>query len=329
SMDVYRTQGASSGVGNGLGGRASAAQLDNYEIILYDSGSYSNHTLGYGDFGDDPSRDVKVLDQWLAGGGHNLLLSGNGLMGDLMTHADGIAFNNDWIGVTVDPTYLYYLISSQVSPVAKAIPGNGVLQSVETWLVYGGCPFPAYFYAVEAVQGTDRLAEYLDPNRNDGAYPYAAATRRIEPTVSSQVVLLPYSLSTVWTDPGAAKAMPGMPARSGILVDVMFAFGFYPPYIPADVPAAGTFTAEVWPNPFNPKVKISYTLPVAGEVTVRVYDVKGRLVRELKDEPAPAGAGQVTWDGADGGGRPASSGLYFYEVRSGDLVKIGKMSLVR
>ncbi|MFH2051043.1 MAG: hypothetical protein ABIK96_01115, partial [bacterium] len=44
SMDVYRTQGASSGVGNGLGGRASAAQLDNYEIILYDSGSYSNHT---------------------------------------------------------------------------------------------------------------------------------------------------------------------------------------------------------------------------------------------------------------------------------------------
>ncbi len=329
SIDVYRTQGASSGVGNGLGGRATSAQLNHYEIILYDSGAYSRWTLGFGDFGGDPSRDVQVLGEWLAAGGHNLLLTGNGLMGDLVLSAEGSAFNSDWIGVTVQPTALRYLIHNQVSPVAQPIPGNGVISWADSWLVYGGCPSPASFNAVVAVQGTDRLAEFLDPSRNDGVYPYEAATRRIEPAVSSQVVLLPYSLAAVWTDPGAAKAMPGMPVRSVILIDILSSFGFFTPYFPAEVPAAGAFTAEAWPNPFNPQVKISYTLPVAGEVTVRVYDVKGRLVRELKDEPAPAGAGQVPGDGADGGGRPVSSGLYFYEVRSGDLVKIGKMSLVR
>ncbi|MBU2500864.1 T9SS type A sorting domain-containing protein, partial [bacterium] len=289
SVDVYRTQQASYGAGNGLGGRATSAQLNHYDTILYDSGIYSANTLGVGS-GYDPSRDVQVLDEWLAHGGHNLLLTGNGLMGDLTISADGVAFNDQWIGVTVHPTSLQDLIHNQDSPVAQPIPGNGVFDSADSWLVYGSCPSPAFFSAVEAAPGTERLAEYLDPGRNDGSYPYAAATRRIEPTVSSQVVLLPYSLATIWTDPGAAKAMPGMPVRSVVLIDILEAFGNYSPGFPADVPAAGTFTAEAWPNPFNPKVKISYTLPVAGEVTVRVYDVKGRLVRELKDEPAPAGA---------------------------------------
>jgi len=84
------------------------------------------------------------------------------------------------------------------------------------------------------------------------------------------------------------------------------------------------------PNPFNPSTLIEYTLPERGDVTLRVYDVVGRLVRELVREIDQApGRHTVAWDGFDDAGLPAPSGLYFYRLESDRFDDTRRMLLVR
>jgi hypothetical protein len=70
------------------------------------------------------------------------------------------------------------------------------------------------------------------------------------------------------------------------------------------------------PNPFRASTAFRVSLPVAGEVSIRVYDAGGRLVRRL-DRRLPAGEGVIPWDGLDDRGGTAPSGVLFYEVTSG------------
>lgn len=83
------------------------------------------------------------------------------------------------------------------------------------------------------------------------------------------------------------------------------------------------------PNPFNPSTRIGFRLPGDSPVTLRVYDLRGALVRTLVEAPLPAGTHAVTWDGADDNGAPAASGVYVYELRAGDQVASGRMTLAK
>ncbi len=84
-----------------------------------------------------------------------------------------------------------------------------------------------------------------------------------------------------------------------------------------------------YPNPFNPTTRISYVLEKAGQASVRVYDLQGRLVRELVSGTRPAGPGTVTWDGNDADGLRAASGVYFVQVLSGGQRADHKMILLK
>jgi hypothetical protein len=84
------------------------------------------------------------------------------------------------------------------------------------------------------------------------------------------------------------------------------------------------------PNPFNPETKITFGLPVAQAVTLRVYDTRGRLTRTLLDgNRFDAGFHSLSWDGRDERARSVSSGIYFYllETESGRVP--GKMTLLK
>ncbi|HMI30795.1 MAG TPA: FlgD immunoglobulin-like domain containing protein, partial [Candidatus Limnocylindrales bacterium] len=65
------------------------------------------------------------------------------------------------------------------------------------------------------------------------------------------------------------------------------------------------------PNPFNPATMLRFTLAEPGRVTLRIYSVRGELVKTLQDQWLPPGAYQASWDGRDGNGRAVSSGAYF------------------
>lgn len=86
---------------------------------------------------------------------------------------------------------------------------------------------------------------------------------------------------------------------------------------------------EPWPNPFNPATNLRYALPRAGEVTVTIHDLQGRLVRVLVQGSQGAGEHEVTWDGRDERGRAVPSGPYLGRVAWGDQVRAVKLALLK
>jgi hypothetical protein len=78
--------------------------------------------------------------------------------------------------------------------------------------------------------------------------------------------------------------------------------------------------SEAYPNPFNPETTIRFQIPVAGQgqhVTLRVYDITGRLVTTLMNDTIAAGTYHAGWDGTDARGRAVASGGYLFELRVG------------
>jgi hypothetical protein len=76
--------------------------------------------------------------------------------------------------------------------------------------------------------------------------------------------------------------------------------------------------AQNSPNPFRSGTTIGFSLPVDQRVSLRVFNVEGRLVRTLVDGPMTAGRAAVVWDGRDERGHRLSSGVYFYRLENGE-----------
>lgn len=84
-----------------------------------------------------------------------------------------------------------------------------------------------------------------------------------------------------------------------------------------------------YPNPFNPTTEITFSIPKFQPVSLKVYDLLGREVRTLVNEQRHAGTHHVTWNGRNNFGQPAASGVYFYKLESGGMVKSMKMMLLK
>jgi len=87
--------------------------------------------------------------------------------------------------------------------------------------------------------------------------------------------------------------------------------------------------SQNYPNPFNPTTTIRYELSVSSLVSIRVYDVGGRMVRELVDERRPAGVYGAVWNGRNDHGQRVSSGVYFYRIETERFASTRKMVLLK
>lgn len=96
-----------------------------------------------------------------------------------------------------------------------------------------------------------------------------------------------------------------------------------------DTPQTVTALYPNAPNPFNPTTTIRYSLRTRQQVSIRVYDVGGRLVRTLVDEARPAGVQKVMWHGRNDSGSPVASGVYFIEMRTEGFRKVQKAVLLK
>jgi len=98
----------------------------------------------------------------------------------------------------------------------------------------------------------------------------------------------------------------------------------------ADVSTPASFTLmQNYPNPFNPTTTITFTLTKSAPVLLKVFDVQGRLVQTLIDEPRTAGSHHVVWNGRDQHGAPVASGVYFYALSDPSTRVVRKMMLVK
>lgn len=83
------------------------------------------------------------------------------------------------------------------------------------------------------------------------------------------------------------------------------------------------------PNPFNPSTSISYRLAQSGPVTLRVFDISGRLVDTLFEGTLEAGAHHAQWNGQSASGRDVASGVYFVRLEAPGFRQVRELTLVR
>ena len=85
-----------------------------------------------------------------------------------------------------------------------------------------------------------------------------------------------------------------------------------------------------YPNPFNPATTISYSIPKAEHVTLKVYDELGKEVSSLVDENKEAGNYMVQFNGQQTtSSKQLSSGIYFYRLTAGDFTDVKKLMLLK
>ncbi len=82
--------------------------------------------------------------------------------------------------------------------------------------------------------------------------------------------------------------------------------------------------SQNYPNPFNPLTKIKYDIPFDGNVSIKIFDINGRLIKTLINENKVAGRYEIDFHGEN-----LSSGVYYYKIESGDFSQVRKMILIK
>ena len=84
-----------------------------------------------------------------------------------------------------------------------------------------------------------------------------------------------------------------------------------------------------YPNPFNPITNIGYDLAEGAFVKINIYDIMGKVVRDLVRSEQSPGYKSIQWDATNNQGYPVSAGVYFYRIETGDYRKTNKMILLK
>ncbi|MBL8008540.1 MAG: T9SS type A sorting domain-containing protein [Ignavibacteria bacterium] len=96
-----------------------------------------------------------------------------------------------------------------------------------------------------------------------------------------------------------------------------------PEYTAGNIPLVYSLSQN-YPNPFNPSTKISFSLPVSGLVTLKIYDMLGQEVMNAVNEVKEAGKYEVEINAGY-----LASGMYFYKLNSGEFTETRKMLLLK
>jgi hypothetical protein len=86
---------------------------------------------------------------------------------------------------------------------------------------------------------------------------------------------------------------------------------------------------NVYPNPFFQSTTVSFNLPYSQEITIRIFDVHGRLIRQLANENMDEGANTITWNSRDENGDAVDAGIYFLKLETGGELKVVRLAVVR
>lgn len=118
-------------------------------------------------------------------------------------------------------------------------------------------------------------------------------------------------------NPGNSSAVsnPGNPLSTGV-EDV------------AEIPSSYRLLNN-YPNPFNPSTVITFEIPQSENVSLKVFNINGQLIRTLTNENLTAGKYEKTWNGKNEIGNEVSSGIYIYRLTAGKFDRSARMVLMK
>ncbi len=136
-----------------------------------------------------------------------------------------------------------------------------------------------------------------------------------------------------WRDWTLAVTVGGSGPPGSVQIGRLEALGCLEPSgIPGDLnlPVTRIGLLQNAPNPFNPHTTIAFDLPGQTTVSLRVFDVSGRLVKVLlKEELFAEGRHEAIWNGRDDSGSQAASGTYFYNLEAGGFSETKRMTVLK
>ena len=183
-----------------------------------------------------------------------------------------------------------------------------------------------------AAPGAELVAEYVLEDMSV----WPAGVAYTHPTMGYQTVNLGFGMELMIGDllPNGHYTT-GANDRVDFMANIMEYFGKEPTNPPTGVDESVFVNRldHARPNPFNPKTTIAYSLADRSRVTIRVYDLTGRVVRTLVDGVVDPGEYAAIWDGATDAGPHAASGVYFVRMEgsgdSGSFSKVGKAVMLK
>jgi hypothetical protein len=213
------------------------------------------------------------------------------------------------------------------------------------------CPRQFDVGGVSGVQGCSGLRE-LAYNKTRNGQTYAASVSGVVSTAEGanyKSLIEGYSLAAIRSDaslgaPECAMDTASVRARASWVQCVLGDFGGVAPgsyctlaTISVGRPSGGTpsvpfvtHLGQSYPNPMNPAATMSFSVGNPGKVSLRVYDIVGRVVRTLFDENvARPGQFKVIWDGPNDRGDRVASGVFFYQLETPGFKSAKKIVILR
>jgi hypothetical protein len=340
-FDVYRTAGAGQAGSNGLGSApghgATSAQLAGYECLIYDSQAQSTNQISNGSNsnGNDKSDDLLVLQQWRDQAGDRFAVYfGDNLASGMVTQNNS-GFVNGTLGVTVISHDVRPQVDGQQSP--QVGPTSALANFVTSFVTLGFYQGSNAFDELEPNAATSTMAthEWLDRN----GVPFGASVPGGFWHERTQDVAGTDYRRVDATFPWGFSSMANVMARQGESIRTLFLAEIFAGLSHVTNPGDATGTSPSTrptlvvsapsPNPFNPSVRFSIDANMKGLVTLRIYDLKGRVVAIPFAGFAGPGRTVVSWDGTDSDGARVAIGTYLYRVEGFQQQTTGKLSLVK
>jgi hypothetical protein len=323
-FDTYRVQDAdnfaSNGIGSFEGHGASSTQIAGYENILYLSGLLT-HSLSDGSErnSNDKADDLSLIYDWSQlPGTRRIAYFGDSITQSIRFSALArVWFANqigvEWLGDDVRD-YIDGQFAPRVAPVMEPF--------ITEFIASGGCFSIADFDHIGPT-GTGYVPwRYVDPN----GFPIPdAAPSVMNDRANGFDVLFPTAFHRI-EDPFNRRILPSPRA---LLLQELFDLQSYCVVNPCTgtIPDRVPVTLSATPNPFNPSTTVAFTGVVGTRGSVKIYNLRGELVRTLHGGEFTTG--EFQWDGIDDGGTSVASGVYVVRAESAGDVMASKVALVK
>jgi hypothetical protein len=340
---------------------ATDLMLNNYEIIWYSGGLLDSdvmlsdrRTLSL--FGGHPGIDQQKLETWIAGcsaGANRLLvLDGIGWASQIdaaTTNGSAFLANRGVDVLTSD--YAQQLANSDLRRCARIASSRPVDRFDEAEIFGSGCPDDLSIDVLGVVSNGEAVAHFVesleggaDPVNcaDDVARPaWLAAIRKSNPLhTCEKSAAMSFALAELYPLNCQDQCLFDYYRINGenaeLVIDLFTWAGMAinANQIGIDSGGAPRFVNELYqaqPNPANPAATIRYTIAEPGQVTLRIFDVSGRVVRTLVDGvAAPATTPfEVVWDGTNDAGQRVGSGVFFYQIEGPGFTSSKKLVILK